>query len=205
MFDWGSLFGGIGELIGGFKAAEGYAASEDYYNEAARITKIKGGMQDLAIRRGIFQMTGAATAAQGASGLKMSGSIRDVIKSNTQQGYMTRAITAMNTNLEYKSYKAQAAQAKAQGEGSMWGGIFGGIGGLIGFFSDDRLKENVQLVGKRGDGLNIYRFNFIESDKVYEGVMASEVAVVYPKAVKMHKGYQVVDYAGLDLEFKRVA
>jgi len=126
------------------------------------------------------------------------------MKSNVQQGYMTKAVNWMNTNLEYKSYMAQAAQAKAAAKASKWGGIMGGIGGLIGFFSDDRLKEDVTLVGRRGDGLGIYRFRFHESDKFYEGVMASEVAVIYPEAVREHEGYQVVDYAGLDLEFKRV-
>ena len=202
--DFGSLFGGIGDFISGMYTSKGYEASEAYYREAARVTKLQGALKDTAIRRQIFQTEGAATAAAGASGIKLSGSVLDVIKSNTQQGFLTKAVNVMQTNLEYKSYMAQAAQAKAAAKGSFWGGIMGGIGGLLGFFSDDRLKTDIKLIGRRGDGLGIYHYKFDGSDAEYEGVMASEVMVLFPDAVHDKNGYKIVDYDKIGVEFKRI-
>ncbi len=41
--------------------------------------------------------------------------------------------------------------------------------------SDSRLKENMILVGKSQSGINIYQFNYIGQDGLYEGVIAQEL------------------------------
>jgi len=68
-------------------------------------------------------------------------------------------------------------------------------------FSDIRLKRDVALVGRRGDGLGLYRFKYLWSDNVYVGVMAQEVALLYPEAVAHDplSGYLSVDYRRLGL------
>lgn len=205
--DFGSLFGGIGSFLSGQATAKGYKEQAKYFKEAGRITLLQGKMKDLAIRREIFQTQGSAEAAAGANNLKLSGSVKDIIKQNRQQGFLTKAVTAMNTQLEYKNYMAQAAQAKANAKAASSGGIMGLLGGIFGMFSDDRLKENVEFVGRRGDGLGVYRFNYNGSEKRYEGVMASEVMVLFPEAVgnDNESGYAKVDYASLGIEFKEVA
>ena len=205
MFNFGSLFGGIGALLGGNAEAKGYKAAAKGYKEAARITQLEGGLKDIAIRRQIFQVEGAANAQVGASGLQLGGSALDVIRGNTQQGYLTKAITALNTKLEYNNYMAQAAQAKAAAKAAKTSGIMGAIGGVLGFFSDDRLKENVVFLGRRGDGLGIYEFNFKGSDNRYYGVMADEVELMHPSAVTYDNGYRKVDYASIGADFRRVA
>lgn len=206
MFDIGSLIGGIGSFLGGNATAKGYKEAAKSYKEAARVTLVQGAMKDLAIRRNIMQVEGEAVAGQGANGLMLTGSVKDVIKNNRREGFMTKAVTAMQTNLDYKNYMSQAKQAKMAGKAAKTSGMMGLIGGIAGMFSDDRLKDNVVFVGRRGDGLGIYRFNYKGSEARYEGVMASEVAVLYPESVTItHDGYGKVDYDSLNIKFKKVA
>ncbi len=68
-------------------------------------------------------------------------------------------------------------------------------------FSDIRLKEDIQLVGKSPTGINIYRFKYKYTDGMYEGVMAQEV----PQAREMtDTGFYIVDYSKLDVDFRRL-
>jgi hypothetical protein len=82
----------------------------------------------------------------------------------------------------------------------------GNIGGAIkGFFtsrfSDRRLKEDIQLIGKSPAGINIYSFKYKHTNGTYEGVMAQEV----PWARTMtHTGFYAVDYSKVDVEFRRL-
>jgi hypothetical protein len=72
--------------------------------------------------------------------------------------------------------------------------------------SDIRLKTDVQRVGTNRLGLGVYRWRYKGLDGVWEGVMAHEVAIMHPGAVRaLPMGYKAVDYARLGLEMKRVA
>jgi hypothetical protein len=67
-------------------------------------------------------------------------------------------------------------------------------------FSDIRLKENIDLIGKSPSNINIYKFNYKDNPTTYQGVMAHEV----PWAnVKHDNGYMMVDYNKVDVEFKQ--
>ena len=67
-------------------------------------------------------------------------------------------------------------------------------------FSDIRLKENVELIGKSPSNINIYKFNYKDNPTTYQGVMAHEV----PWAnVEHDNGYMMVDYNKVDVEFKQ--
>ena len=66
-------------------------------------------------------------------------------------------------------------------------------------YSDQRLKENIQLVGQR-NGLNIYTFNYIwDQTTEYVGVIAQEILKTsYAKAVvQTSSGYYMVNYKKL--------
>lgn len=67
------------------------------------------------------------------------------------------------------------------------------------FFSDARLKRDVTLVARRGDGLGVYTYKYVWSDAVYLGVLAQEVALIHPSAVVRDDltGYMSVDYGRL--------
>jgi outer membrane immunogenic protein len=96
-------------------------------------------------------------------------------------------------------------------EGLYAGGQLGGAWGnrtdanytsSVPIISDARLKRDITLVGRRDDGLGIYRYKYLWSDTVYVGVMAQEVALIHPDAVVRDplNGYLGVDYARLGLQ-----
>lgn len=73
------------------------------------------------------------------------------------------------------------------------GGLGAALGGALGFFSDERLKENIKVVGKDGD-MDIIEFNYkgIPSTR-YVGYKAHQVYENDPKAVTVTKeGYLTV-------------
>ena len=68
-------------------------------------------------------------------------------------------------------------------------------------FSDIRLKENVELIGKSPSNINIYKFNYKNSPTTYQGAMAHEVPWA---SVKHSNGYMMVDYNKIDVNFKKI-
>lgn len=75
-----------------------------------------------------------------------------------------------------------------------------GLGNLG--FSDIRLKDNVELIGKSPSNINIYKFNYKGDSTVYEGVIANEVPWA---SVEASNGYLMVDYNKIDVELKKHA
>ncbi|CAN1568631.1 hypothetical protein MCELHM10_03053 [Paracoccaceae bacterium] len=72
--------------------------------------------------------------------------------------------------------------------------------------SDIRLKEDIQRIGTNRLGLGVYRYRYKGLDGVYEGVMAHEVEVMHPGAIRaMPYGFKAVNYEKLGLEMRRVA
>jgi hypothetical protein len=84
------------------------------------------------------------------------------------------------------------------GMGAMMGGIGEGLGaagaGLLGIFSDERLKENIHPVGKTFDGQNIYKYNYKGDPATHIGLLAQEVEHKHPSAVGHSEGYKTVNY-----------
>lgn len=97
-------------------------------------------------------------------------------------------------------------------QGMYIGGHAGGAWGLntdadysnlaAGTFSDIRLKRDIALVGRRDDGLGLYRYRYLWSDTVYVGVMAQEVALIRPDAIVRDAldDYLKVDYGRLGMK-----
>jgi hypothetical protein len=72
--------------------------------------------------------------------------------------------------------------------------------------SDIRLKEDIRRVGTNHLGLGVYRYRYKGFRGIYEGVMAQEVEVMHPGAIKpLPMGFKAVDYDRLGLSLKRVA
>ena len=83
----------------------------------------------------------------------------------------------------------------ATGTGALSGNTTSGTQqGGGGFFSDERLKENIEKVGKTNDGQNIYRYNYKGDPRTQIGLLAQEVAQDHPDAVGKRDGYLTVDY-----------
>jgi hypothetical protein len=71
--------------------------------------------------------------------------------------------------------------------------------------SDIRLKDDVVRVGTNHLGLGVYQWRYKGLDGVWEGVMAQEVEIMHPNAIKpLPYGYKAVDYASLGLTMRRV-
>ena len=69
--------------------------------------------------------------------------------------------------------------------------------------SDIRLKHDITLLGRLGNGLGFYRFVYNGEEKPYVGVMAQEVRMVKPEAVvRGRDGYLRVLYHKLGLQFQ---
>ena len=72
--------------------------------------------------------------------------------------------------------------------------------------SDIRLKQDIRRVGTNHLGLGVYQYRYKGFDGVYEGVMAQEVEIMHPGAIRrLAEGYKGVDYATLGLKLRRVA
>jgi len=89
------------------------------------------------------------------------------------------------------------AQSSATGRGAT-SATSSGLGGFG--FSDIRLKENVELIGKSPSNINIYKFNYKDNPTTYQGAMAHEVPWA---SIKHSNGYMMVDYNLLDVDFKK--
>ncbi len=74
-----------------------------------------------------------------------------------------------------------------------------GLGNLG--FSDIRLKENVELIGKSPSNINIYKFNYKDSPTTYQGAMAHEVPWA---SVQNSNGYMMIDYSKIDVKLKKI-
>jgi len=75
----------------------------------------------------------------------------------------------------------------------------------LGTTSDSRLKKNIKKIGQSIDGYNIYKFEYLDDDKEWIGVLAEEVFKKKPSAVvRMDNGFLGVDYHQIDVAFKEV-
>jgi hypothetical protein len=66
--------------------------------------------------------------------------------------------------------------------------------------SDERLKDDIIRVGTAFNGLPIYSFSYTGRDGTYLGVMAQDVLMHTPEAVRvMDNGYMAVNYGMLGM------
>jgi hypothetical protein len=80
--------------------------------------------------------------------------------------------------------------------GAAAGTIGEGISAILPFLalSDERMKHDVEHVGKLNDGQPVYRFKYNGDDKTRMGLMAQDVEHGHPEAVKGLGGVKMVDY-----------
>lgn len=63
-----------------------------------------------------------------------------------------------------------------------------------GFFSDERLKQDMQVIGKTFDGQPIYRYKMKGDSRDRIGLSAQQVEKKHPQAVGLAGGFKYVDY-----------
>ena len=163
-----------------------------------------GGSSALAsLGQGIYS-TGAQTAQQlaalgtGAQGASLQGAQAQLAAGQQQQQTQQAQDQALyNQFLQQQSYPFQTAQFLAniaEGTGSLSGSTTT-TAQPGGFFSDERLKENIKPIGKTNDGQTIYSYNYKGDHRTQIGLLAQEVEKHHPEAVGLSGGYKTVDYA----------
>ena len=117
---------------------------------------------------------------------------------NNLANYMTiydisKGVTGLSNALNQANanYALQAAQMNAQ-NGTNWGSLLGGAGNLASglgsaamgaaMLSDIRVKENLEKLDAV-DGINIYKFDYINGAKNQVGVIAQEMQEKCPECV----------------------
>ncbi len=124
----------------------------------------------------------ASTAASGAAGRAAS---------NAASGAAGRAASNAASNAAARAASKAAAKAAADAAAR-----------AVRIPSDFRLKRDVVQLNIVHDGLQLYRYRYIEDDTYYVGVMAQDVAKQAPAAVGPGPGgYLWVNYGMLGLEF----
>lgn len=93
-----------------------------------------------------------------------------------------------------QNYDLAVWQQQVQSKNSMMGGLFGLAGSALGMFSDKRLKEDIQRVGKLNDGTPVYAYKYKFGGPKHIGVMAQDVEKKNPEAVGEVGGFKTVDY-----------
>ncbi len=86
--------------------------------------------------------------------------------------------------------------AKLQQNNSMMGGLFGAAGTLGGawMMSDRRVKRAIVRLGELPNGLPIYSYRYAETGRPDIGVMAQDVEIVKPWAVREINNVKHVNY-----------
>lgn len=89
---------------------------------------------------------------------------------------------------------ATGTQTPANNPLANWiGGISAGAG-LVGAFSDERLKEDIHEVGELHDGQKVYEYRYKGDNVPQIGLLAQEVEKHVPEAVGEVGGYKTVRY-----------
>lgn len=84
-------------------------------------------------------------------------------------------------------------------------GAQGGLGSIFKeFWSDAKLKENIEEVGISPQGYKIYEFSYKGNSTRYRGVMAQDVVKKNPMAVGIKDNYLTVDYSQIDVDMEKV-
>lgn len=149
-------------------------------DERANIsTQLSAGADERAINQ--EQATADITLAQILGALYGQGQY-GLLQGQTSTGNSTT--TSSNSGMDVLGSLLQAGATAAGG---------GATGGLAKLFSDTRLKRDIEPAGLR-NGRKWYRFRYLWSDQVHEGVMAQENPDI---AMEGPGGFLMVDYGRL--------
>lgn len=173
------------------------ALAQQLYGQGAQAAQVQQALgQGLyGIGAGVSQgLAGLGTGAQQAA--LQGGQAQLAAGTVEQQTQQAQNQALYNQFLQQQGYPFQVAQFLAN--------IAMGTGALSGstttttqpssFFSDERLKEDVEPIGKTFDGQQIVRFKYKGEPGTRIGLVAQDVEKKHPEAVGLAGGYKTVDY-----------
>ena len=185
----------------GFNTALGAAQQQQGVSlsaEQANLARLQAGGAQLS---NISNTTGQQEAGLGeqAQTAGLAGAQAQMTAGQAQQQTQQAGLTALyNQFLQQQSYPFQTTQFLAN--------IAEGTGALSGsttsttqpapFFSDERLKEDIEKIGKTYEGQDIIRFKYKGQPDTHIGLSAQDTEKRHPEAVGLAGGYKTVDYKG---------
>ena len=102
----------------------------------------------------------------------------------------------------FKSGAGTTSTSSSPSTASQLGSAISTAASIASLFSDERMKENVKVIGALKSGLPVYTFEYkpefkdIAGHGTFVGVMAQEAEKLIPEAVSVHaNGYKMVDYS----------
>jgi hypothetical protein len=189
------------------------------YGSGAQTTALTNaiGLQNLGALTGQFNQdqanrlsAGSTLANQGIAGAQLgqqvdagrAGQLGLQVAAGQQQDQ--NALAAKQAPLNAAAYEAglvnpigqQGGTQKStqtQGSNPLTTGLGLGVSALS-LLSDERLKENIQQVGKTNDGQKIYSYNYKGDPRPTLGLLAQEVEQNHPEAVGSVGGMKTVNY-----------
>jgi hypothetical protein len=197
-------------------AATGYTGSGNLAKSIADYTSglasqtYQNAVSNLSPFTGMFT-GGASNLANLYTGL--GGGVSNLFTGQAQQQspfYQSQADLGWNLGAGTGAYGAQQGMVDLTAGGNLFGGLLnlgskflpgGGTTGStaataapFNIFSDIRLKEEIEPVGKLFDGQNVYKFVYKGDSTPRIGLMADEVQARTPEAVSEVGGFKTVDY-----------
>jgi len=183
---------GYGQALGTAQQQQGVGLSADQANRAALQQTGQGLFnQFTGYGQGVAGLGAASqnAALQGAQAQLQAGQVGQ----QTEQAGLS---ALYNQFLQQQSYPFQVAQFLANiamGTGALSGSTTSTTQPMP-FFSDERLKDDVEPIGETYDGQKIVRFRYKGQPQRQLGLVAQDVEQHHPEAVGQSHGYKTVDY-----------
>jgi hypothetical protein len=184
----------------GMGAAQQYGAlGQQGYQQGVGTSQQLGNLAQQGYNMGAGTSAALAQLGTNAQQAGLAGAQAQLQAGQQQQQTEQAGKQAMyNQFMQEQGYPFQVAQFLANiatGTGALSGNqSTSTTTGGGGFFSDKRLKENVQKVGETNDGQPIYRYNYKGDKRTQIGLLAQDVEKEHPEAVGLAGGYKTVDY-----------
>ena len=177
-------------------------AQAQQFNQALQA----GQFGNTALQQSLAQQLALRNQPLNEIGALMSGSQVQMPQFQGYTGANVGAAPVFGAAQAQGDYAQRNYQNQMAGYNNQMSGLFGlggalaqGIGSAGGaglFFSDRRLKFNIERVGTHPLGIGIYEYDI--AGRRERGVMADEVESVKPEAVSTHSsGYKMVNYGAL--------
>lgn len=179
----------LDDTVNAAAAANGTLASG---NQLLALNKVNQGLADSTYNNYVSQLQpylGASSSAAGGIGNLYSG-----LGNQTAGQYNTLAGLNYTAQTGIGNANANATLAQNQANQNQWNALTGLGTAALSIFSDERLKEDIEPVGKLYDGQDVYKYRYIGDPKWHIGLMAQEVEQTNPDAVTEIAGFKAVNY-----------
>ena len=184
--------GGYGQALAQFNADQARQLQA-----GSTLGQLGTGAQTAGLQGGQAQMAAGATQ----QAVQQAQDVANQQQFQAQQSYPFQTTQYLANLLLGIGGQSGGTALTSQPQGNIGSSLVGGLlaaGQAFGpamMASDERVKENIEPVGKTFDGQNIYKYNYKGSPTTNIGLIAQEVEEHHPSAVyKTENGMRMVDY-----------